>query len=277
MTEQISEILRVGIKTYDLTNFPPIPEDHPRIAKGSDSGGFPSSSACSRGYRGVWEVKDGRFYLVKVDGKSNLVGAEPLFADWYSDKVWAVFGDVVNQEEAGLEDVYDGEFHAVVEKGVVVSTEVVRNRREPPFFRSIRLAAFAAGMFLTKNTASTYREGLVFYSILYSQRYDGSFALEEGTRNALDIDPSTVRSAELVLTGVEQGRPEAAVETALLLAHLETRFTSLLEDDAKEGVEWAKAWLKANAADAKVGKIPLMDWATGCARENWSSIRGALN
>jgi hypothetical protein len=103
---------------------------HPRVrqADGGEGGDLPRSTACCRGYRGTWQIKDGRFYLVGLKGKYRLDGDEPLFADWFTGVLRIPRGKCLHYVHMGFASVYEQEVHVQVEKGVVVGTRVIDNR-----------------------------------------------------------------------------------------------------------------------------------------------------
>src|SRR5215472_13884933 len=103
MTAQVHEILIIDGEKTSMAFCPKIPEGHPRIVRlnGDEIDQLRQnigaeeeeellrwqslfSTACWRNYLGTWEIKDGRFYLVKLRGMYRLEGNEPVFADWFT-------------------------------------------------------------------------------------------------------------------------------------------------------------------------------------------------
>ena len=42
------------------------------------------STACRRGYIGVWEIKDEKLYLANISGRYQLLADDPVLADWFT-------------------------------------------------------------------------------------------------------------------------------------------------------------------------------------------------
>ena len=121
---------------------PPLPEHHPRIVTRDDeeackSNMFIFSTACWRRYVGTWEIKDGWFYLVKLEGKFWVVGTEPLLADWFSGVLRIPRGEILEYVHMGFGSVYEEEVHIKIDKGMVVKTRVIDNRDKEHDGRSI--------------------------------------------------------------------------------------------------------------------------------------------
>ena len=128
-----------------MTTCPPLPPSHPRILYAGPPGSFklkegvPSvvfSTACWRGYIGTWEVKGGRLYLVNLQGSYEMVGDEPIPADWVSGWLRVPRGELLEYVHMGFESVYERELHLRVEGGVVVESKTVE--AEGAFQRSLR-------------------------------------------------------------------------------------------------------------------------------------------
>jgi tetratricopeptide (TPR) repeat protein len=129
---------------------PPLPEKHPRIVLADPRelvrdedivppgcaafSGFEHSivfsTGCGRGYIGTWEIKDGRFFLVGIRGIYELLGEEPIFADWFTGVLRIPRGEVLNYVHGDFLSVYEAEVRVSIDRGVVVKTRVVDNR--PP-------------------------------------------------------------------------------------------------------------------------------------------------
>lgn len=102
----------------------------------SPEGGIRSSTACWRGYRGHWEIKDGHLYLnrvLNVDDKavpaSVLVeGADyPLEATWFSGELRVSQGNVLIRRP-GFGQLYEKEAFVSIQDGVVQDTPRIINR-----------------------------------------------------------------------------------------------------------------------------------------------------
>ena len=89
---------------------------------------FFRSSACWRGYQGMWEIKDGRFYLAAIDGLYQLRDGDPILADWFSGVLRVPRGEVIQYVHMGYGSVYEEELHIKIEQGMVVDTRVIDNR-----------------------------------------------------------------------------------------------------------------------------------------------------
>lgn len=136
MTAQAHErLIFDGIRT-SMAFCPPLPAGHPRIAvlsnkELSQCRGPVSSTACWRRYIGTWEIKEGRFYLVRLEGRYRLIGDEPLLADWFTGVLRIPRGELLQYVHMGFGSVFERELHIKVEQGIVVASRVVDNRGQP--------------------------------------------------------------------------------------------------------------------------------------------------
>lgn len=135
MTAQIHEIMIYDGNETEMASCPPLPENNPRIKKLNDeeidfdnAGGIIFSTACWREYVGKWEIKDGRFYLVGLEGRYRLDGREPLFADWFTGVLRIPRGDMIQYFHIGYGSVFEEEVYVKVEQGVITETHVIDNR-----------------------------------------------------------------------------------------------------------------------------------------------------
>jgi len=135
MTAQIHESLIYDGDNTSMAFCPPLPENNPRVIELSyeeiqdgDAGGIIFSTACWREYVGTWEIKDGRFYLVGLEGRYRLNGDEPLFADWFTGVLRIPRGEMIVYVHMGYGSVFEEEVHVKIEQGVVTQTRVVDNR-----------------------------------------------------------------------------------------------------------------------------------------------------
>lgn len=129
MTAQIHEKLILEGKETSMAFCPPIPTDHPRITA-STSSGLSSMSACWRGYIGTWELKDGRFYLVSVNGMYLIDGSDPIFADWFTGVIRIPDGEILHYIHMGFGSVFEFETHLKIEKGIVVEERRIDNHNK---------------------------------------------------------------------------------------------------------------------------------------------------
>jgi len=132
MTAQFPEILIIEGEERCMTFCPPIPA-HPRIVEvdvETVAREYPHvlSTGCWRGYIGVWEIKEGRLYLVGLRGRYKLEGDEPLFADWFTGVLRIPQGEMLHYVHMGFGSVYEQELHIKVEKGLVVKSRTIDNR-----------------------------------------------------------------------------------------------------------------------------------------------------
>ena len=136
MTAQVHENLIYEGEEMTMMSCPPLPERHPRVIANGFPGevvekegvpGIVFSTACWRGYLGTWAITDGRLYLVKLQGRVEMVGDEPIFAVWVSGWLRVPRGGVLNHVHMGFQSVYERELFVKVEMGVVVETKTVEN------------------------------------------------------------------------------------------------------------------------------------------------------
>ena len=139
MTAQVHENLILDGEATTMTTCPPLPPGHPRILYAGPPGSFqlkegvPSvvfSTACWRGYIGTWEVRDGRLYLVKLQGRCEMLGDEPIPADWVSGWIRVPRGELLEYVHMGFESVYEEEIQVRFEEGVEVERRTVVNGRK---------------------------------------------------------------------------------------------------------------------------------------------------
>jgi len=135
MTAQIHERLIYDGNETSMAFCPLLPENNPRIKKLTDEeieyddeNGIIFSTACWRKYVGTWEIKDGRFYLLGLEGRYRLNGSEPLFADWFSGVLRIPRGEMIQYVHMGYGSVFEEEVHVKVKQGVVTETKVIDNR-----------------------------------------------------------------------------------------------------------------------------------------------------
>lgn len=135
MTAQVHETLILNGEKTSMAFTPHFPEDHPRIHTGIPEDGQVSgvifSTACWRQYIGTWEVKDGHFYLTKIEGRFQLLGNEPLLADWFTGTLRIPRGKVLHYVHMGFGSVFEEEIHIRIESGRVISERVIDNRGKP--------------------------------------------------------------------------------------------------------------------------------------------------
>jgi hypothetical protein len=133
MTAQVHERLILDGEWTSMASDPPLPLEHPRVVAGSEehrrrASSIVSSTACWRQYIATWEIKDGRFYLISIEGKFELKGTEPLLADWFTGEVRVPMGEVIKYVHMGFASVFAEELFIAIANGEVVSRRHVDNR-----------------------------------------------------------------------------------------------------------------------------------------------------
>ncbi len=135
MTAQIRERLILDGDETSMAFCPPLPKGHPHIYEPSpeeivsdESDFILGTTACWRGYQGVWEIKNGRFYLVDLRGRLRLRDSRPILADWFSGILRIPKGKMLQYVHMGFGSVFEQEVHIKIENGVVVTTRVIDNR-----------------------------------------------------------------------------------------------------------------------------------------------------
>ena len=132
MTAQVHETLIYDGNETSMAFCPPLPENNPRVKmltdeeiEEDDASGIVFSTACWRQYIGTWEIKGGRFYLRGIEGRYQLGGSEPLFADWFTGVLRIPRGEMLQYVHMGYGSVFEEEVHVKIEQGVVTNTKVV--------------------------------------------------------------------------------------------------------------------------------------------------------
>ena len=96
---------------------------HPRIryVEGGEKNHFlTDSTACWKGCIGSWKITSGQLYLTELIGRFELVGKEPLLADWVSEKIRLVAGEIVKYVHMGYYSTYEYEIILKIKKGKVI-------------------------------------------------------------------------------------------------------------------------------------------------------------
>jgi len=133
MTAQFHEVLILDGEKTSMAFCPPLPEGHPRLMEVSReeaaaSNSLVFSTACWRQYIGTWEIKDGRFYLAKIEGMYRLEGEEPLPAEWFTGVLRIPRGEMLQYVHMGFGSIYEEELHIKIEQGMVTARRVIDNR-----------------------------------------------------------------------------------------------------------------------------------------------------
>jgi hypothetical protein len=137
MTAQAHENLVYEGERTSMAACPPLPASHPRIVALSpqelrtrkDLPSVVGSTACWRGYIGSWEIREGRLYLTGVVGRYEMLGDEPVFAEWFSGVLRVPRGGLLQYVHMGYESVYERDLYLKIEGGAVVETWTVDNRK----------------------------------------------------------------------------------------------------------------------------------------------------
>lgn len=131
MTIQISERLILDGKYAEMMFWPPLPVKHARICEAKideDATDGPNivfrTTACWRRYQGTWEIRKGRFYLVGLRGRLQIVGDEAIIADWCSGFLLVPTGGVIEYRSLGFNSFYEEVLLIKIERGVVVTTSL---------------------------------------------------------------------------------------------------------------------------------------------------------
>jgi hypothetical protein len=93
MTLQVPDNLIYEGQTYYLFDYPSIPLIDEKIVERTDPKGLIHSTACSRGYISVWEIRDNQIFLKDVKGCYEKLCEEDIFAHWMSRSLNAKTGD----------------------------------------------------------------------------------------------------------------------------------------------------------------------------------------
>jgi hypothetical protein len=134
MTAQIHETLILDGARTSMAFCPPLPHAHPRVVavgvneQTEETRWLASSTACWRRYVGTWEVRDDRLFLVGLTGAYTLVGADPLFADWFTGVLRVPRGRELESVHMGFGSLYEEELHLRVEEGIVTGRRQIDNR-----------------------------------------------------------------------------------------------------------------------------------------------------
>lgn len=133
MTAQFPENLIYQGKILPMFSTPSLPIGHPRLVRREEKEAmreFPLafSTACWRNYIGTWEIREGRLYLLKLEGIWKLEGDTPLFADWVSTTLVVPRGKRLKYVHMGFESVYERTLYIEIHAGEVSKIWEVDNR-----------------------------------------------------------------------------------------------------------------------------------------------------
>lgn len=104
--------------------------EHPRISSMSLLDSIELSlriTGLIRGYWATWKINDNKLYLIDIFGAHDLIGNEPLFADWISGEISVSRGEVLMSYIDAI-SLRAESVTLKVENGIVLSETVVDNR-----------------------------------------------------------------------------------------------------------------------------------------------------
>ena len=98
-------------------------------------------TACWRGYLGTWSIREGRLYLVELEGWTRPEFAvievslqdlfpdhtDGVFADWFSGELRCANGELATYVHLGYASRYKQELFIEIRKGVVVGERIEVN------------------------------------------------------------------------------------------------------------------------------------------------------
>jgi hypothetical protein len=135
MTAQVHERLILDGEDTTMNCDPPLPPHHPRIIPRPDAhmreaDMIMNSTACWRRYVGSWELRDGRLYLLAIEGRYEMTGSEPLWADWFTGILTVPIGDTIEYVHMGFESIYAEEVHIRIRNGIEIGRRRHDNRKQ---------------------------------------------------------------------------------------------------------------------------------------------------
>lgn len=137
MTSQIREILYYkGVRTVMASE--PL---FPYLKSRKDICFNASSTACWRGYLGIWKINDKRLFLIKLKGyidkdykevKLDYIfpDKKEVFADWFSGKIRISKGKLLQYVHMGYSSVFEKDLFLKFKDGVLIDEETIDNRIE---------------------------------------------------------------------------------------------------------------------------------------------------
>jgi len=119
-----------------------------------------NSSACLRGYTAIWEIKEGKLFLVEIkrcgiiatagvftgleceeneDSEilkylNNEFNSKSMFAEWFSGNLLSPQGRIINYVHAGYKSKYEGEKHFEFKNGILRKIEKIKNEVKPELY-----------------------------------------------------------------------------------------------------------------------------------------------
>lgn len=128
MTRQIPEtVLYKGKRCALDDRIMYIPKNHTRIVP-CPPGEATLCTGCYRGFVGTWEIKRRRLYLLDLSENWRLKGRVPLFAEWFTGKPTATFGNRLPSCGSPYSPRYEQAVQFTIKKGVVTKIREWRYR-----------------------------------------------------------------------------------------------------------------------------------------------------
>lgn len=139
-TGQVPDYLIIGQDTFPIFNNPL--EQYFEQVKSRELIDFHnpfSSTACWRGYKAYWEIKDDSLFLLKITSCHNdygeskdanlfaMFGNNRPFASWYNGTITVPKGELFSGSNMGYNAIYEYEDKLVIEKGVLKSKRQISN------------------------------------------------------------------------------------------------------------------------------------------------------
>ena len=141
MTAQVAEKLRYKGKNLRMCTEPL--EPYLEIAKINHDYSR-MSTACWRGYQGVWEIVDDHLYLIKIDAEIlTPAGNRPVtlrdyfpdagkrvFAHWYSGIIHCTHGKILKYIHGGYASRFEEDIFLTIERGKLIDERHVINTKD---------------------------------------------------------------------------------------------------------------------------------------------------
>jgi len=155
VTAQISEVLHYEGQKLSMM-------DNPLGDYFSLRGHWPPflepSTALWRGYVGTWEVCEGRLYLIGIQAQledgtrvtlDTLFPGYPdrVFAHWYTGELRVPQGRVTKYVHQGYESQFQADLFLHLEKGVLVTTRLIRNVPADELIEEVQGSAGGSGLY----------------------------------------------------------------------------------------------------------------------------------
>lgn len=159
-TPQVSDYLIYNGKTIPIFSNPL--ESYLELNGIKDIDRGCNSSSCWRGYIATWELENGKLYLVKIErcgilqsagvytglgcdqnGSSEIFDfvkktfkSQKTYADWFTGKLIAPQGRIIEYIHMGYESVFEKEQYFEISKGNLVKTKTVHNKIKPELYET---------------------------------------------------------------------------------------------------------------------------------------------